>query len=372
MKSQSDRIALFLPLLVGAGAERVILNLAHGFVSRGHKVDFVLGRAEGPFLDQLPQEVRLVDLKASRVLTSLPALVRYLKTERPRALISALDHANIAALWAKRLAGVDTRIIITLHNTVSEKMKTTPLFSRRKLFPFMIRRFFPGADAIVAVSNGVAGDYAKVTGIPLEKFQVIYNPVITSEVLAKAAESLDHPWFNPDEPPVILSVGRLSEQKNYSKLIEAFSVVREKQAARLMILGEGELREDLETQISELKLDEHVALPGFVINPYKYMSRAAVFALSSKWEGLPTVLIEALAVGAAVVSTNCRSGPEEILMGGALGRLVPVDDARQLAQAIVECLGSEKNVLDQGLMKRYEPEWAVNDYLKVVEGERCG
>ena len=372
MKSTSDRIAFFLPLLVGAGAERVMLNLAHGFVGQGLKVDFVLGRAEGPFISQLPEDARLIDLKASRVLTSIPALVRYLKDEHPMALISALDHANIAALWAKRLAGVKTRIVITLHNTVSEKMKTTPLFSRKKLFPFMLRRFFPGASAIVAVSNGVASDYANVTGIPLEHFKVIYNPVVTPEILGKAAEPLDHPWFNPKEPPVIISVGRLTEQKHYACLVEAFAHVRNKQPARLMILGEGELRPDLEKQISELNLNEDVALPGFVINPYKFMSNAAVFVLSSKWEGLPTVLIEALAVGAPVVSTNCRSGPEEILKGGTLGKLVPVDNIPELAGAIIDCLNNEKIPLEREIFKRYEPDWAVNEYLKVVEGVSRG
>ena len=372
MKPTSDRVAFFLPLLVGAGAERVMLNLAHGFVGQGMKVDFVLGKAEGPFLSQLPEGARLVDLKSSRVLTSIPGLVRYLRNEHPMALISALDHANIAALWAKRLAGVKTRIVITLHNTVSEKMKITPMFSRKKLFPFLLRRFFPGASEIVAVSNGVASDYANVTGIPLEQFKVIYNPVVTPEILEKAAEPLDHPWFNSKEPPVIISVGRLTEQKHYACLIDAFAKVREKQPARLMILGEGELRPDLEKQISELNLNEDVDLPGFVMNPYKYVRNAAVFALSSKWEGLPTVLIEALAVGAAVVSTNCRSGPEEILMGGTLGTLVPVDNISELASAIVGCLNNEKIPLEKETLKRYEPDWAVNEYLKVVEGESFG
>ena len=372
MKSTSDRVAFYLPLLVGAGAERVILNLAHGFVQQGVKVDFVLGKAEGPFISQLPEGARLVDLKASRVLTSIPGLVRYLRKEQPMVLISALNHANIAAIWAKRLAGVQTRIVATLHNTFSEKMKNNAFFSKQKLFPFMLRRFLAGADTIVAVSNGVASDYAQVTGIPLDKIKVIYNPVITPEIIQKASESLEHPWFNSNEPPVILSVGRLTEQKHYACLINAFAKVREKLPARLMILGEGELRQDLEKQISMLNLEQDIALPGFVMNPYKYMSNAAVFALSSKWEGLPTVLIEALAVGAAVVSTNCRSGPEEILMGGTLGTLVPVDNIPELADAIVGCLNNENKPLDKQSLKRYEPDWAVNEYLKIVEGESRG
>lgn len=372
MKYSSDRVALFLPLLVGGGAERVILNLAHGFVEKGLKVDFVLGKAKGPFLEQLPKEVRLIDLKSARVLTSLPGLVRYLRKERPRVLISALDHANIVALWAGRLAGVQTRVVVTLHNTVSEKMKKVSPCSRQKLYPLLFRKFLPGADTIVAVSNGVANDYAEVASIPVEKIKVIYNPVITSSLLEKASEPLDHPWFKPNEPPVILSVGRLTEQKNYAGLIEAFARLKEKHSARLLILGEGELRQSLEDQVSRLNLQQDVSLPGFVLNPYQYMRNSAVFALSSKWEGLPTVLIEALAVGAPVVSTNCKSGPEEILRGGSIGRLVPVGDIDALAEAIADSLENEKNLPGKDYLQQYEPDWAVDEYLKVIEGTCCG
>ncbi|MEZ4485631.1 MAG: glycosyltransferase [Syntrophotaleaceae bacterium] len=166
----------------------------------------------------------------------------------------------------------------------------------------------------------------------------------------------------------MLSVGRLTEQKHYACLIEAFAKVRETQPVRLMILGEGELRPSLESQVSQLNLESDVSLPGFVINPYQYMKNAAVFALSSKWEGLPTVLIEALALGASVVSTNCRSGPEEILMNGALGRLVPVDNALALADGILGCLNSDQKPPTAESLKRYQPDWAVREYLKVVEG----
>lgn len=371
VKHIADHVAFFLPLLSGGGAERVMLNLAAGFVEKGVQVDFVLSKAEGPYLDQVPGGVRLIDLKSGGVLTGLPGLVRYLRRERPDALISALDHANIIAIWAKLLARTGTRTVVTLHNTISIKMRSASRFSKGKFLPFLIHFFIGKADAIIAVSKGVAEDYARKTAIPLEKVKVIYNPVISETLLEKAREPLGHPWFGPGQIPVLLSVGRLTEQKNFPGLIKAFARVRKEKPARLMILGEGRLRPDLEELVERLNLTEDVALPGFVENPYQYMSRASVFVLSSTWEGLPTVLIEALAVGVPVVATDCKSGPDEILRGGELGRLVPVDDADALAGAIVACLESKPLDVPEDELNKFTLDWAVQEYLAVVEGGNC-
>lgn len=362
------RIAFFLPLLSGGGAERVMLNLAEGFVEKGVKVDFVLAKAEGPYLDQVHEEVRLVDLGSSGVLACLPGLVRYLRKEQPIALISALDHANVVAIWAKVLARGCTRSVVTLHNTISEKRKLASKISRASVIPFLVRLFFPFANSIVAVSKGVADDYAEVAGLNSEKIKVIYNPVITNSLLDKSIAPLDHPWFSPGEPPVILSVGRLTEQKNYTCLIHAFARVREKVSARLLILGEGELRGELEELVERLNLKGEVSLPGFVDNPYSYMKQAAVYVLSSAWEGLPTVLIEALAVKLPVVATNCKSGPNEILRGGKLGKLVPVGDVPALAEGIVECLADKKSLVSMKDLDLYTQDYAVNEYLSVARG----
>jgi glycosyltransferase involved in cell wall biosynthesis len=364
----ADRVAFFLPLLSGGGAERVMVNLAAAFIEKGVRVDFVLARAEGPYLDQLSKEARLVDLKSLGVLTSLPRLVRYLRRERPAALISALDHANIVAIWAKLLAGTGTRTVVTLHNTISIKMKSASRISKGRLLPALIHFFLGRADAIIAVSAGVAEDYARAVSIPLEKIKIIYNPVISDSLLEKSKEPLDHPWFGPGEVPVILSVGRLTEQKNFPGLIEAFAKVREKTPARLLILGEGKLRSELEELVKKLNLQGEVSLPGFVDNPYRFMSRAAVYVLSSTWEGLPTVLIEALAAGAPVVATDCKSGPNEILMGGELGKLVPVGDTSALAEGICDCLTGNRPEVPAELLSRFTLERTVQEYLAVVEG----
>ncbi len=337
MKKQQYRICFFLPSLYGGGAERVMVNLASGFANQDIKVDLVLAKAEGPYILQVPANVRVIDLKASRVFASLPGLVCYLRQERPNALLSALDHANVIALLAKKLARVPTQMIVSVHSNPS-KVTANAQSLRDKLMPYWTRLFYPQADAVVAVSNGVAKDLIRVTGLPKEKIKVIYNSVITPKLFEKANEHLNHPWFVQNEPPVILSAGRLTIAKDFPTLIRAFALVRKQYPARLMILGEGEERPKLEELIRKLGIQKDVSLPGFVENPYKYMKRAAVFALSSQWEGLPTVLIEALAVGIPVISTDCESGPREILENGRFGKLVTVGDEKGLAKALISSL----------------------------------
>jgi glycosyltransferase involved in cell wall biosynthesis len=365
-REKKKHIALFLPSLRGGGAEKVMVNLALGFVEQGLKVDLVLAKAEGPYLSRVPEEVRVVDLGARRVLYSLPGLVRYLRRERPQAMLSALNYANIVAIWAKLLARVQTHLVVSERNTLSCSTQNASSV-RVKLLPLLIKIFYPYADAVVAVSHGVAEDLITMTGLPMEKVKVIYNPVITPELFAKAEEPLDHPWFRPGEPPVVLGVGRLTKQKDFPTLIRAFALVRKERPARLMILGEGEERPKLETLARELGIEEDFVLPGFVENPYKYMKRASAFVLSSRWEGLPTVLIEALALGVPVISTNCPSGPAEILEHGKWGCLVPVGEPHLLARAILEILQNDVRIPShKTAWERFSKENAVIAYLQVL------
>jgi glycosyltransferase involved in cell wall biosynthesis len=343
-----------------------MVNLALGFVEQGLKVDLVLAKAEGPYLSRVPEEVRVVDLGARRVLYSLPGLVRYLRRERPQAMLSALNYANIVAIWAKLLVRVQTHLVVSEHNTLSCSTQNASSV-RVKLLPLLIKIFYPYADAVVAVSHGVAEDLITMTGLPMEKVKVIYNPVITPELFAKAEEPLDHPWFRPGEPPVVLGVGRLTKQKDFPTLIRAFALVRKERPARLMILGEGEERPKLETLARELGIEEDFVLPGFVENPYKYMKRASAFVLSSRWEGLPTVLIEALALGVPVISTNCPSGPAEILEHGKWGCLVPVGEPHLLARDILEILQNDVRIPShKTAWERFSKENAVIAYLQVL------
>jgi glycosyltransferase involved in cell wall biosynthesis len=365
MSDSSIRMAIFAPDLVVGGAERSMLNLAAGLTARGHTVDLVLARAQGPFLVDVPRTVRLVDLRARRVLTSLAPLVHYLRRERPAALLSVL-HANMIAVWARRLSGVPVRLVVSERNTLSSEAQGFRQDFRARLMPHLVRRFYPWADCVVAVSQGVADDLVQIAKIPREHIRVIYNPIVTPRLREKAQAPLDHPWFAPGEPPVVLGVGRLSVQKDFITLIRAFEIVRRVRPTRLLILGEGEERPALERLVEQLDLVQDVSLPGFVANPCPYMSRAGVFVLSSRWEGLPGVLIEALYCGAPLVATDCPSGPREILADGRYGQLVPVGDAPALGEAIEAVLDGRNSRPPRESWQRFEQEIAVDQYARLL------
>ncbi len=378
--SSKPRISLFLLDLPCGGVEQVTLNLAQGFIERGLAVDLVLARATGAFISKLSPQVRIIDLKAGptwskfsnladylRTIATLPGLARYLRQEQPIALISAKDHANIAAIWAKQLAQVSTQVLISVH--VPPSKTSLDGSSGGKFMPHIVRRVYPKADQIVAVSHGVAGDMSRSLKLPLEKIKVIYNPVITPELLQKANQSVSHPWFTAKETPIILGVGRLTQQKDFTTLIKSFALVRKQKVCRLVILGDGEQKPQLESLIEQLGLKSDVSLPGLTENPYAYMAQSDVFAVSSAWEGLVTVLIEALAVGTPVVSTDCLSGPREILQNGRLGSLVPVGDVKALADAILNVLSQPKRVSTPEDTKLFTVDVAVNNYLAAVKAD---
>ena len=362
---KSGPIAFFLPSLNGGGAERIILNLMQGITARGLPVDLVLSAAKGPLLSHLPPSVRLVDLHAPRVLRSVGPLAEYLRRERPRALVSSMNYANLVAIWAARLAGRGTPVVVTVHTTPSHSRPQQSRPSAR-LWPLLLRMFYPWAASVVAVSRGAADDLAHWSGLPRNRVEVVYNPVITPAALAAAEQPPDHPWFAPGQPPVIMGVGRLTAQKDFPTLLRAFAEVRRKRAARLIILGEGEDRPSLTALAAELGVTQDLDLPGFRDNALAYMASSALFVLSSAWEGLPTVLIEALAVGTPVVSTDCPSGPREILQDGRLGPLVPVGDVHALAGAMVETMDRPERTIPADALTPFTRDAAVDHYLRLI------
>jgi glycosyltransferase involved in cell wall biosynthesis len=262
------------------------------------------------------------------------------------------------------LAGGTTRVVIREANTLSVASQRGR--GRNKLLPMLVRRYYPWADEIIAVSNGVAEDLSEISRLPRSKIRVLPNPVITPELRARAAEPVDDLWLSSGAPPVILGVGRLDRQKDFPTLIRAFAAVRRQREARLMILGEGPERQRLESLLRELELTADARLPGFVANPFSYMARAAVFVLSSAWEGMPGVLIQGMACGAPVVATDCESGPREVLAGGKFGRLVPVGDQAALADAIVATLDAPRTSLPPEALEQYTGEGAVERYLHLL------
>lgn len=362
---QGRQVAVFFPSLAGGGLERVMLTLANGFAARGLAVDLVLVKRGGAYADQVDSRVRVVYLGARSLRTSLFNLVRYLRRERPSLLLSALNGANVAAVLARALSLSPTRVVLTQHNTLRHGARGRNA-SRRSLSRPLIRWVYRHAEKIITVSRELADEVVNLTGLPHERVVTIYNPVITPELLKLTHEPLDHPLVQPGRPPMILGVGRLVPQKDFPTLLRAFKRVRANRPAQLVILGEGPGRAQLEQLARDLGVAQDVFLPGFVRNPYAWMARSAVFTLSSAWEGLPTVLIEALASGAPVVSTQCPTGPVEILQGGRLGELVPVGDDAALAEAIDRVLNGGRRPVAPSDLEPFTLEASLDRYVQVL------
>ncbi|MEO8139889.1 MAG: glycosyltransferase [Gemmatimonadota bacterium] len=331
------RTAFLIPSLRGGGAERVMVNLVRAWVEAGLPADLLVCQATGPYLEDVPAGVPVIDLRSRRVSRAVPAIASYLRTMRPTALLAALDHANVAALLARRLAGGRTRVVVSVHAAISQVARASAGIKPKLLYG-ALRWTYPLADAIVAVSDGVAADLARTAHLSRSSIRVIYNPIVTPELPMLAEQPVDHPWFTPGQPPVVLGVGRLEPQKDFGTLLEAFAIARRARPLRLVILGEGLQAVTLRDRAEALGIARDVWFAGFQRNPYAFMRRAGVLALSSVYEGFGNVLVEAMACGTPVVSTDCESGPSEILDGGRLGALVSVGDSAALASAILTTL----------------------------------
>ena len=316
----------------------MLLNLLSGFAHYDLDIDLLAIRAAAVPRDRLPARVRLIDLRTRHSLLALPAVTRYLRQQQPDALLAAKDRAIRTALRARRLARVDTRIVGRLGTNLSAALAQRSGL-QRWLRQRPLRRLYRDIDKVVAVSQGVAEDTRTITGLPADKLCVVRNPVITPRLNQQAATAVSHPWLTTEEqPPVILAAGRLTRQKDFATLLRAFAHLRSQQSVRLIILGEGGLRQELTALARSLNIDQDVDLPGHADNPYPLMAGAQLFVLSSAWEGSPNVLTEALALGTPVVATDCPSGPREILEHGKFGPLVAVGDDLAMAQAMQQVL----------------------------------
>lgn len=326
------KIAIFLPNLGGGGAERVALSSAADLAAHGHRVDMLLVEAQGDLLPLVPDGVRIVDFKAHRLIASLPALVRYLREERPDTLHAVMWPLTIVAAVAHRLARSNAKLVVSDQNALSQSV---PGGLQRRLLKYTVRLFYPLADARVMCSAVAADDLASLSGIPRDSIEVILNPISPPERIASTPE-IEALW-GETEGARLITVGSLKDQKNHALLLSAFAKVSDRKS-KLMILGEGDLRPRLARQAAKLGIAKRVIMPGFAIDPWPYLASADMFVLSSDYEGFPLALAEGMYAGLRIVSTDCVSGPAEMLDRGRFGRLVPCGDADALARAIDEAL----------------------------------
>jgi glycosyltransferase involved in cell wall biosynthesis len=401
LTTEVSRIAVLLPSLDGGGAERSMLTLVRAFLDRGRAVDLLLCKPKGPLMDEVPGGAHVIPLAPGNGLTArarlaalnpgdlgvllrpvllakknapeiarIGALAQYLRSRRPGALLSALTYANLTAIWARQLSGVSVPLLVSERNAIATYC-AAPHKARKWRFrylPDLVARTYPRADAVVAVSQNVQRELSDRVGLRHPRLTTIYNPVVDDTLIQAAAEPLSHPWFVAGAPPVILGVGRFTEQKDFPTLLRAFAELRTTRPARLVLLGDGKLRGELGELAEQLGIGEDLWMPGFVHNPFPYMTGAAALALSSRYEGLPGVLIQAMACGCPVLSTDCPGGSAEILAGGEYGPLVAGGDSRALASALAD-------VLDQpvaaDLLKRragdFSVDRATDAYLALID-----
>jgi glycosyltransferase involved in cell wall biosynthesis len=364
MGQQLPRLAVFASFSGEGGVERMLVHLIQGFCAQGYAVDLLLVRTTSAHLNGLPQGVRCIPLGTNHTLIATVALARWLRREQPPVLLAVKDRAGRAAVLARALARrkPKTRIVLRLGTNLSAALRGANAIGRwLRLTP--IRLLYPRIEQIIAVSQGVADDTAQIAQLPRQQIRVIRNPVITPHLAELADAACPHPWLSETKAiPVIIGAGRLQRQKDFPTLLRAFSLVRQQRACRLLIIGSGRALSALQALAKTLGLrlgpDGDLDLPGFQPNPYCWLARADLFVLSSAWEGSPNVLTEALALGIASVSTDCPSGPREILADGRYGPLVPVGDSAALARAIQQTLD---HPLPTDLLKQ-----AVADYTQAA------
>ncbi len=385
----------------GGGIERVQINLSKAFIDSGHKVDLITCDSKPLNLGKLSEEINIIKLRPSlkiissfyllsanpshqylkpktalfsklrpRTLRYLPGFVSYLTKNQPDIVFSAFTDINLVALLAFRVAKVSTKIIVSEHEPWTEQFMDKANNRKRNWYfpPSELSKLYSEAQGIIAVSHGCAEGLASAINLEKNKISTIYNPIISADLFDLAQKEVVHKWIKQKDCPVILGVGRLSYEKNFSLLIKALALVKKHRPSKLIILGNGKEFSKLQLLVKEYNLSDDVDFPGFVDNPYAFMAQADLFVLSSFMETLSNVLVEALACGCPVVSTDCPSGPAEILEHGKYGPLVPVNDEKALAEAIISVLNDPPD--SNWLQKRgldFTTEKAAKAYLELAE-----
>lgn len=359
------RLAVFLPSLEGGGAEGVMTAIMNGLAARGVCIELYLAKASGIHLARLDSQIRIHDLKAGSVLRAIPGLARALQRSQPDTLFSAMSHANVAAWIAARLAGqFRPRLVLSERMSLQAREKFYNSLSEKTikaLMPSMIAQ----ADAVIVPAASMIPAYMHHCRVDVTKFRAIPNPIPVVRDRSTIGGWPLGERLRREGRRIVLSVGRLSAVKDYPTLIRAFAALPQVHNAQLVILGEGEERPALTSLIGELGLGERVSLPGYCVDPIAAMAGCDVYVLSSRFEGLPNALLEALSVAATVISTDCPTGPRELLDGGRLGTLVPVGSVTAMARAIDDAL-SNRTVRAPADLSGYSLDKIVEEYVATL------
>lgn len=359
------KVTIYLPDLIGGGVPILYLKLAPWLIKAGFDISFLVNKKRGELADSIPPGIEVIELGASRQLTALPKLVRFLRANQPDLILTAIEHMHVITILARLLVRPKTRHVMTQHNPLSQQAMRPGLDF--KVLPLLYRLTAPFANAIVAVSKGVGDDMAKHAHLRRDRIQVIYNGVVDEHFDDAMNAPLPANWPQTDAP-IILNIGRLAAQKDQRTLLRALAKLNGKPEPHLVILGSGPLEQELRQLAVELGIDHRLHLLGYSDAPLAALKAADIFVLSSIYEGLGLVLIESLACGTPVVSTNCPYGPEEILDGGKYGRLTPVGDADALARAIEETLSDPPDpaVLSQR-GREFSVEHCAQEYAELFD-----
>lgn len=367
MKSKKRHVVFFIPSLAVGGAEKVFVTLANGFIEKGWKVDFLTLDSELKLRDDLSAKISFSVLPAKRVMFCLPSLIKYLNNTSADIIISALQPSNFVISLAHLFSSTRSKLILTEHsNSSMQLLAMGPV--NRIIVKFGIKWSYTRSCKVIAVSAGVKRCLNEKYNIRSSKISVVHNPANIPMVRKYGLKPVGEPWFNQTKIPIGVSVGRLIPAKNIDLLIDAVAVALSIKPFYLAIIGDGELRCNLERKVADLGLEQNIKFLGYKSNPFAYMARSNLLVVSSVREGFSNVIVESLALGIPVVSTNCNSGPVEILEDGKWGVLVPVGDVQSLAQEILKVLNDPPSFCN---LRAYDfsHDRVVQNYIRVISGE---
>ena len=327
-----------------------MIEVANELSARGYAVDVVVLKRVGEYESHLDSSIRIVDLDAWRMLFSLPKLVGYLRRERPRAVMATDEHTHLLLLAARFVACVKTRVILRVGNVYTE-LYARYTDQKHRIMLQMIKAWYRYADIIIANSKGVADDIRALTKIPEDRITVIYNPKDMRAIEEKLRQPSGHPWLDEKSLPIVITHGRLREQKNLGLLIHAFAGLPASVSARLVLVGSGREEERLKEEVRRRSLEDTVAFVGYAENPYAFLAKADVYVSASLWEGLSNSLVEAMACGLPIIASDCNAGPREVL--------APETDYRARLSAGVE-------YAPYGILTAVNDETALTDALTAL------